>query len=80
MCEVIIMEKRESELIEFKKSTSELKQGVISLSSMLNKHGKGVVYFGVLNNGSIFGQQIGKDTTHDISVEIKTILNQLLFQ
>ena len=65
------MEKRESELIEFKKSTSELKQGVISLSSMLNKHGKGTVYFGVLNDGSINGQQIGKDTTHDISVEIK---------
>ena len=78
MCEVIIMEKRESELIEFKKSTSELKQGVISLSSMLNKHGKGVVYFGVLNDGSIFGQQIGKDTTHDISVEIKNYIKPVI--
>ena len=72
------MEKRESELIEFKKSTSELKQGVISLSSMLNKHGKGVVYFGVLNDGSIFGQQIGKDTTHDISVEIKNYIKPVI--
>ena len=65
------MEKRESETIEFKKSTSELKQGVISLSSMLNKSGKGVLYFGILNDSTIVGQQIGKDTTHDISVEIK---------
>ena len=35
------MNKHETEIIEFKKSTSELKQGVISLSSMLNKHGTG---------------------------------------
>lgn len=29
----------ETEKLEFKKSTSELKEGIISLSSMLNKHG-----------------------------------------
>ena len=72
------MEKRESERIEFKKSTSELKQGVISLSSMLNKHGKGTVYFGVLNDGTISGQQIGKDTTHDISVEIRNHIKPVI--
>lgn len=65
------MNNRESETIEFKKSTSELKQGVISLSSMLNKSGKGFLYFGVLNDSTVVGQQIGKNTTHDISVEIK---------
>lgn len=65
------MERRESESIEFKKSTLELHQALISLVSMLNKNGHGTVYFGVLNNGDIVGQQIGKDTTHDISVEIK---------
>ena len=37
----------ESEKIEFKKSTSELIEGVISISAMLNKHGEGMVYFGV---------------------------------
>ena len=41
------MEKRESETIEFKKSTSELKEGVISLASMLNKNGWGILYFAV---------------------------------
>ena len=65
------MENRESETVEFKKSTSELKQGIVSLSSMLNKSGSGILYFGVLNDSTIIGQQIGKDTTHDISVEIK---------
>lgn len=68
------MEKRESESVEFKKSTSELKQGVISLASMLNKCGRGTLYFGVMNDSTICGQQIGKDTTHDISVEIKNYL------
>ena len=41
----------ETETIEFKKSTGELKEGIISLSSMLNKHSDGAVYFGVKNNG-----------------------------
>lgn len=72
------MEKRESEIVEFKKSTSELKQGVISLSSMLNKSGKGILYFGVLNDSTIVGQQIGKETTHDISVEIKNHIKPII--
>ena len=29
---------KETEQIEFKKSTGELKEGVISIASMLNKH------------------------------------------
>lgn len=41
------MEKRETETLEFKKSTGEIKEGVISLSSMLNKHGWGTLYFGI---------------------------------
>ena len=35
---------REIETIEFKKTISELKEGVISLSSMLNKNGEGTLY------------------------------------
>lgn len=57
----------ESETIEFKKSTSELKEGVISISSILNKHKKGVLYFGVKDNGDVKGQIVGKDTQRDIS-------------
>ena len=57
----------ESETIEFKKSTSELEKGVISLSAMLNKHCEGTVYFGVSNNGEIIGQkEINDNTLRDI--------------
>ena len=63
--------KRETEEIEFKKSTSELKEGVISLSSMLNKNQHGILLFGIKNDGSIVGQAIGKNTTSSIANEIK---------
>ena len=57
----------ETETIEFKKSTGELKEGIISLSSMLNKHSDGTVYFGVKNNGDVLGQEIGDRTLRDVS-------------
>ncbi len=57
----------ETELIEFKKSTGELKEGIISLTSMLNKNGRGALYFGVRNDGEIVGQQIGDRTMREIS-------------
>ncbi|MCF0114768.1 MAG: putative DNA binding domain-containing protein [Erysipelotrichaceae bacterium] len=69
---------RETEELEFKKTTSELKEGVISLASMLNKNGHGVLFFGVKNDGSIFGQQIGMNTTSDISKEIKNYLRPVV--
>lgn len=66
---------RETETIEFKKTTSELKQGIISISSILNKHRKGILYFGVKDNGDVCGQDIGKDTlrflSRDMSGNIK---------
>lgn len=57
----------ETETIEFKKSTSEMKEAMISISSILNKHGGGTLYFGVKDNGSVVGQTIGKETQRDIS-------------
>lgn len=61
---------KETELIEFKRSTSETKEGIISLTSILNKHGKGVLYFGVKDNGDVVGQDIGKDTERKLSRDI----------
>ena len=69
---------RETEELEFKKTTAELREGVISLASMLNKHGHGVLYFGVKNDGTVFGQQIGNNTTSDISKEIKNYLRPVI--
>ena len=57
----------ESEIVEYKKSTGELKKGMISVSAILNKHGEGTLYFGVDNDGEIVGQEIGADTARDIS-------------
>lgn len=56
---------------EFKKSTSEIKQAIISICSMLNKSGEATLYFGILNDGTIYGQEIGKNTTRDISIAIR---------
>jgi ATP-dependent DNA helicase RecG len=53
---------KESETIEFKKSTSELKEAVISMAAMLNKQGYGTVYFGISDNGTIYGQMTGRET------------------
>lgn len=61
----------ESEKIEFKKSTSELNEGVVSLAAMLNKHGEGTVYFGVKNNGEVIGQKdLNENTLRDVSRKI----------
>ena len=64
----------ETESVEFKKTTGELKEGMISLASMLNKNGKGILYFGVRNDGEIVGQQIGDRTMREISQEIATAI------
>jgi len=62
---------RESETLEFKKSTSELDAAIISISSMLTKHGEATVYFGVNPNGDVIGQkQINENTLRDISRKI----------
>lgn len=60
----------ETEAIEFKKTTGELKEGIISLASMLNKNGKGELYFGVRNDGEVIGQQLGDRTLREISQAI----------
>ena len=65
---------KETELIEFKKSTGELKEGVISLASMLNKNGSGTLYFGVKNDGDVVGQQIGDNTLRDVSQAIANFI------
>lgn len=70
---------RESETVEFKETTKELKQSVISMSSMLNKHGHGTVYFGIDNSGGICHKMmIGENTTRDISVIVRDNLRPVV--
>ncbi len=58
---------KETETVELKKSTSELKEGVISIAAILNKHGNGELYFGIRNDGTAVGQQAGEATLREIS-------------
>jgi ATP-dependent DNA helicase RecG len=57
----------ESETVELKKSTSERKEAVISISSILNKHNHGELYFGIKNDGTVVGQQVTEKTIRQIS-------------
>lgn len=60
----------ETEQIEYKKSTGEIKEGVISVASILNKHGEGKLYFGVKNNGDVIGQTVNDQTLRTVSQAI----------
>lgn len=62
---------KETEQIEFKTSLAEQKQGFESISSILNKHQSGTLYFGVLDNGEVKGLQIGKDTLNHLSRDLE---------
>ena len=58
---------KESETLEFKKTTGELKEAMISISSILNKHGVGTLYFGVKPNGDVDGQDVTESSLRDVS-------------
>ena len=59
--------KRENEFVEFKESLGQLNRGLESLTAMLNKHGRGVVLFGIKDDGDVIGVNIGNKTLKDIS-------------
>ncbi len=69
----------ETEQVEFKKSTGEIKEGVISIASILNKHESGDLYFGVKNNGDVIGQAISDSTLRDVSQAIRMNIKPALY-
>jgi ATP-dependent DNA helicase RecG len=70
---------KETESVELKKSTSELKEAIISIAAILNKHGKGEIYFGIKDDGAVLGQTIGKDTIKDITEAISAHIEPKIF-
>lgn len=70
---------RETETLEFKKSTGELKEGVISICAILNKHQKGELYFGVKPDGTPVGQEIMEKTLRDVSQAIYNHIDPQIF-
>lgn len=61
---------RESETVELKKSLAELKEGLVSMAAILNKHGEGELWFGVAPNGQAVGLDVSDKTLRDLSQAI----------
>ncbi len=64
------MTKTETETIEYKKSLAELKEGLISIVAILNKHKHGELWFGIRNDGKAVGVEANEKTLRDISQSI----------
>ena len=60
----------EDESTELKKSTSELKEAIISIVSILNKNHNGKLYFGIKDDGTVIGQEVSGKTLRDITESI----------
>lgn len=60
----------ESETAERKRSTSELKEGAASVAAILNKHGRGELFFGARNDGEVRGMQASDSTLREVSQAI----------
>ena len=69
----------ESEILELKKSTSELKEGIISIVAILNKHQKGEVYFGISPDGKVIGQTVTENTIREVSQTIAQNIEPKIF-
>lgn len=70
---------REDEITEFKKTTGELNEAMVSIAAILNKHGHGTVYFGLKNNGSPFSFSINDSTLRDVSRKIFEAIKPQIF-
>ena len=68
---------KESEIVGLKKSLVELKEGIISLSSMLNKSNKGEVYYGIDEEGNVIGVDVSKKTISDVNHMIRDNIKPL---
>ena len=69
----------ENETREFKKTTGEINEGVVSIVSILNKHKKGELYFGIKNDGTPFKFEITDSTLRDVSRKIYEAIKPQIF-
>jgi ATP-dependent DNA helicase RecG len=69
----------ETETVELKKSLAELKQGLISLAAMLNKHGQAELWFGIAPNGKAVGLEINEKTLRDGSQAITAHIEPAIY-
>ena len=70
------MKFKETETLEFKKSISELKDGIKSICAILNKHKEGKIIFGIKSDGEVVGQDVNEKTLRDVSKAISDFVNR----
>ena len=69
----------ETEYVERKRSTGELREGMESIASILNKHGHGTLFFGVRNDGEVVGQDVSDSTLRKVSQAIGSSISPTIF-
>jgi len=67
-----LVAQNESDVVEFKKSTAQLKSACETACAFLNGDG-GTILFGVTDNGKIVGQEVSDKTKRDIGHELVKI-------
>lgn len=69
----------ENEILEFKKSTGELKEAMYSICAILNKHQHGELYFGVKPDGTPIGQVVTEESLREVSQKIKNHIEPKIY-
>lgn len=69
----------ETETLEFKKSTGELKGAMNSICAILNKHQKGELYFGIRSDGTPIGQVVTEESLRDVSQRISNSIEPRIY-
>ena len=57
----------ETETLEYKRSTSETKEALDDIVAILNKNGRGELYFGIRPDGEVVGQEVSEKTLRNFS-------------
>lgn len=70
---------KENESLEFKKTTSELRDAMDDVVSILNKVGKGILYFGIKPNGDVCGQEVSANTLDDVATFFKKAIKPMVY-
>lgn len=71
--------KREDEMNEYKRTTGELNEGMVSISAILNKHREGSLFFGLRNDGTPVRFEINDSTVTDVSRKIYEAIKPQIF-
>ena len=69
----------ETEQKEYKKSLSQIKEGIISIVSILNKHGFGELFFDLDASGNVYKQDVNEKSLRDLSQNISNHIEPRIY-